>query len=407
MDHVVLGLSILSTTDYRKRFIWAKYKTLYLEKNFGRRLRGLKAKTHSKALNKFLAFIGVSALALVLAMGLTGCSGDSSSDSSSGGNDAYADLEPVTLILADSTAADSAGNLLGQEIANQANEITGGKLTIDYHGTGELGGDTDLIRQEQSNDIQMVICQPAPMVSFVPDMAVFDLPMAFSTYSADQIETVLNGDNEFTQGLQASFEEAGLHNLGFLQNGTFRETTSNKALNTIEDFSALQIRTMENSNHMAFWQAIGAEPTPLAWAEVYFALQNGTVDAQENAIDTCAGSSLQEVQDYLAMTNHILYANNISINKEAWDSLDPAYQEALTQAISQALDVMKPKMLEMQDQQLQTLTDGGMEVIEYDQSFFDGILANEQVQALYTDISGQTDGLSDTLVAELQKTNES
>ena len=107
------------------------------------------------------------------------------------------------------------------------------------------------------------------------------------------------------------------------------------------------------------------------------------------------------------MTNHILYANNISINKEAWDSLDPAYQEALTQAISQALDVMKPKMLEMQDQQLQTLTDGGMEVIEYDQSFFDGILANEQVQALYTDISGQTDGLSDTLVAELQKTNES
>ena len=362
----------------------------------------MKAKTHSKALNKFLAFIGVSALALVLAMGLTGCSSDSSSDSSSGGNDAYADLEPVTLILADSTAADSAGNLLGQEIANQANEITGGKLTIDYHGTGELGGDTDLIRQEQSNDIQMVICQPAPMVSFVPD-----IPMAFSTYNADQIETVLNGDNEFTQGLQASFEEAGLHNLGFLQNGTFRETTSNKALNTIEDFSALQIRTMENSNHMAFWQAIGAEPTPLAWAEVYFALQNGTVDAQENAIDTCAGSSLQEVQDYLCMTNHILYANNISINKEAWDSLDPAYQEALTQAIFQAIDVMKPKMLELQDQQLQTLTDGGMEVIEYDQSFFDGILANEQVQALYTDISGQTDGLSDTLVAELQKTTES
>ena len=147
--------------------------------------------------------------------------------------------------------------------------------------------------------------------------------------------------------------------------------------------------------------------SPLAWAEVYFALQNGTVDAQENAIDTCAGSSLQEVQDYLAMTNHILYANNISINKEAWDSLDPAYQEALTQAVNQAIEVMKPKMLEMQDEQLKTLTDGGMEVIEYDQSFFDNILANEQVQALYTDISGQTEGLSDTLVTELQKTKES
>ena len=78
-----------------------------------------------------------------------------------------------------STAKDSAGNLLGQEIANQANEITGGKLTVDYHGTGELGGDTDLVRQEQSNDIQMVIMQPAPMVSFVPDMAVFD-PVSYT-----------------------------------------------------------------------------------------------------------------------------------------------------------------------------------------------------------------------------------
>lgn len=368
----------------------------------------MKAKKRSRALNKFMAFIGVSALALVLAVGLTGCSGGSSSDNSSSDVDSkYADLEPVTLILADSTAKDSAGNLLGQEIAKQASDITGGKLTVDYHGTGELGGDTDLIRQEQSNDIQMVICQPAPMVSFVPDMAVFDLPMAFSTYNADQIESVLNGDNDFTKGLETSFEEAGLHNLGFLQNGTFRETTSNKPLNTIEDFNALQIRTMENSNHMAFWQAIGAEPTPLAWAEVYFALQNGTVDAQENAIDTCAGSSLQEVQKYLAMTNHILYANNISINKEAWDSLDPAYQEALTQAISQALEVMQPKMLEIQDAQLKTLTDGGMEVIEYDDSFFQNILANDKVQALYTDISGQTNGLSDTLVAELEKTKQS
>ena len=67
---------------------------------------------------------------------------------------------------------------------------------------------------------------------------------------------------------------------------------------------------------------------------------------------------------------------------------------------------MKPKMLEMQDEQLKSLTDGGREVIQYDQSFFDNILANEDVQALYTDISGQTDGLSDTLVAELEKTKE-
>lgn len=364
-------------------------------------------KAHEKVFKtKYLAFLAVIAFALIAVLGLTACSSDDSgTDESSTDASAYADLEPVTLILADSTAADSAGNLWGQEIAAQVSEITGGQLTIDYHGTGELGGDTDLVRQEQANDIQMVICQPAPMVSFIPDMAVFDLPMAFATYDADQIESVLNGDNEFTQGLEASFEEAGLHSLYWLQNGTYRETTSNTNLATLDDFQGLQIRTMENTNHMAFWEAIGAEPTPLAWAEVYFALQNGTVDAQENAVDTCAGASLQEVQQYMAMTNHILYANNVSINQEAWDSLDPLYQEALVQAIEQATETLRPQMLEMESDYLQTMTDAGMEVIEYDDSFYEEVLALDSVQALYDDISGQTDGLSDTLVAELDATS--
>ena len=70
---------------------------------------------------------------------------------------------------------------------------------------------------------------------------------------------------------------------------------------------------------MAFWTAIGAEPTPLAWSEVYFALQSGTIDAQENAADTCVGANLNEVQKYLACTNHILYLNQICINKDVYD----------------------------------------------------------------------------------------
>lgn len=355
--------------------------------------------------SKYLAFIAIVAVALAAVLSLTACSSDGGSESSSdGGNDAYADLDPVTLILADSTGKDSAGNLWAAEIANRATEITGGKLTVDYHGTGELGGDTDLLRQEQANDIQMVVTQPATMVSFIPDNAVFDLPMAFATYDADQIESVLNGDNEFTQGLQESYNEAGFYNLGWLQNGTYRQTTSNTDLSTLENFQGFQIRTMENPNHMAFWEALGAEPTPLAFSEVYFALQNGTVDGQENAIDTSVGSSFQEVQDYLAMTNHILYVNNISINKECWDSLDPAYQDALRQAISEATDTIRPQIADLEATNLQTFKDAGATVIEYDDAFFEEVLANEGVQQLYSDIESQTDGLSATLVNELEKT---
>ena len=281
-------------------------------------------------------------LALVMCFALVACgSSDTPADPNASNVDPlYADLEPVELIGADSTGKGAAGQIFGEYVASRVAEITGGKLTIDYHPNGDLGGDADLIRQMQSNDIQIVVCQTAPIVSFIPEMAVFDLPMVFSKYDGDTIDNVLNGDNEFNTALAGAYEAADLHLLGFLQNATYRLTTAHTDLSTLESFRGLQIRTMENSNHMAFWKAIGAEPTPLPWAEVYISLQNKVIEAQENAADTCVGASLQEVQEYLACTNHILYCNQICINKEAYDSLDPAYQAALDQAVPRVLQLI-------------------------------------------------------------------
>ena len=314
--------------------------------------------------------------------------------------DAYADLKAIELIGADSTGKGAAGQIFGEYVAERVAEITGGKLTIDYHPNGDLGGDADLIRQMQSNDIQLVVCQTAPIVSFIPEMAVFDLPMVFSQYDGDKIDSVLNGENDFHTALNAAYEAANLHLLGFLQNATYRLTTAHTDLSTLADFANLQIRTMENSNHMAFWTAIGAQPTPLAWAEVYIALQNGTIDAQENAADTCVGASFQEVQEYLACTNHILYCNQICISKDAWEELDPAYQAAIEQAVTEAIDYMRPQLEEIDQANKQTLVDGGMTLIEYDNAFYEEILALDGVQALYTEIDeNQVNGLA-TLLQE-------
>lgn len=244
-------------------------------------------------------------LSLALCLSLAACGGSSSSDQeettgTSEVADAYANLDAVELIGADSTGKGAAGQIFGEYVAQRVSGITGGKLTIDYHPNGDLGGDADLLRQMQSNDIQLVVCQTAPAVSLIPEMAVFDLPMVFSKYDGDTIDSVLNGDNEFHNDLSATYETADLHLLGFLQNTTYRLTTANTDLSTLESFKNLQIRTMENNNHMSFWKAIGAQPTPLAWAEVYIDLDNSTIDAQENAADTCVGASFQEVQKYLA-----------------------------------------------------------------------------------------------------------
>ena len=350
-------------------------------------------------MKRIIAFIIVLSVVFTAFAG-----GNSESQSSIDANSPYAGLKSVELIGADSTGKGAAGQVFGEYVSKRVSEITGGKLTIDYHPNGDLGGDADLMRQMKSNDIQIVVCQTAPTVSFIPEMAVFDLPMAFSKYDGDKIDSVLNGENEFNSALQVAYEKAGLHLLGFLQNATYRLTTANVNLATLADFKNLQIRTMENKNHMAFWQAIGAQPTPLAWAELYIALQNGTVDAQENAADTCVGASFQEVQKYLACTNHILYCNQICINKNAYESLDPLYQKALDQAVAEAIAYMRPQLEKIDKDNKDILVNAGMTMIEYGNSFFDEILALPAVKQLYNDIDkNQINGLGSKLISALEK----
>jgi tripartite ATP-independent transporter DctP family solute receptor len=311
-------------------------------------------------------------------------------------------LVSVTLIGADNSSNGAAAQLLGQLVTEKVDEITGGKLTIDYYTNSALGDDADILRQVYSNDIQISVNQTAPLVAFIPETAVFDLPMVFAKYDGDTIEQVLNSeDSAFHQSISEAYENSGFHLLGFLQNATYRLTTASTELNTLADFQGLQIRTMNNSNHMAFWTAIGAEPTPLAWSEVYFALQSHTIAAEENAADTVLGANLNEVQSVLACTNHILYLNQICINKDAYDALDPAYQQALDLAVEEAIAELRPQLAEIDSSNKQALVDKGMELIEYDDSFYDEVLALDTVQALYADIDSQVGGLGTTLQEEL------
>ena len=361
--------------------------------------------------------ISALVLALAMCMALVSCGGGDTSTPSTSTPDAstpststpdastgadYSSLDPVQLIGADSTAANAAGQLFGEMVAEKLDTITGGQLTMDYFPNGELGADADLLRQLQSGDISIVVCQAAPVASFVPNVAVYDLPMVFATYDGATIDEVINNpESEFAQGLSASFNEAGFQLLGTLQNATFRQTTTNRNVQTLADYDGMLIRTMENPNHMAMWEAMGAAPTPMAWNEVYFALQSGNIEAEENAADTIVGSNLNEVQTYLAKTNHILYANMMIMNKDSYDALDPLYQEALNQAVSEALAEMSAQLADIEATNLGTLEERGMTIIEYGPEFFEEVLALPGVQELYASIDEQTGGLAQTLQDEL------
>lgn len=309
----------------------------------------------------------------------------------------YSALDPVVLTGADSTGKGAAGQLFGELVTEKVDQITGGQLTIEYFPNGELGADADILRQMKANEIQLVVCQTAPVVSFVPEVAVFDLPMVFAKYDGATIDKVLNGDSAFKADLGKAFNNGGFQLMGILQNATYRLTTANKELKTLADFNGLQIRTMENPNHMAFWTAIGAQPTPMAWNEVYFALQSGNIAAQENAADTCVGSNLNEVQDYLAFTNHILYANMMIMNQDAYNDLDPLYQQALNQAVTEALAEIGAQLATIDADNKAELENRGMTLIEYAPEFYDEVLAVPGVVKLYEDIDSQIGGLGTTL----------
>ena len=310
------------------------------------------------------------------------------------------EFDETWLVTADTTAKGAAGQVFAQLIQQKVKDANAG-LVIDYFPNGELGGDADLLRQAQKGYIAITVCQTAPIVSFIPEMAVFDLPMVFARYDGDTIDKVLNGDSEFHKRMSAAYEKAGLHLLGFMQNATYRLATANKDLQTLSDFAGLQIRTMENKNHMDFWTAIGAEPTPLAWGELYFSLQSGTVNAQENAADTCVGAHFEEVQKFLACTNHILYCNQICINDKLYKALKPEHQAVLDKAVAEALQEMRPKLEEIDKSNKEILIKGGMKLIEYDNSFFTDVLAIQGVKDLYKRIDTVTNGLASALETSL------
>lgn len=368
--------------------------------------------------SKRLLMVLVAAFAMVFALGLAGCGGggaasssaSDSSDSSSASESSSAAETPasgdaITLISADSTSPGSAGNQWQLAFKEAVEANSDGAIKVDYHGNGELGGDADTQTQLQANDIQIDVTQPATLVSFVPGFAVFDAHMVFATSSPDANERVLNTDNPFTEGLQKSAEENGMHVLGWLQNGTFRQVTSNKNLATLDDFKGFQIRTMENNNHMAFWTALGAEPTPLAFAEVYISLQNGTVEGQENATDTSVGNSFQEVQKYLALTNHVLYSNVMLISKECWDSLTDDQKKIIEDSLDEATTKIAPTLGDLDEKSRKTMTDAGMEIIEYGEDFFNAVQENADVEKLNESIDEQSGGLLTLLKEQIEAEN--
>ena len=220
---------------------------------------------------------------------------------------------------------------------------------------------------------------------------------------AETIDRVINGDGEFHERLSRAYEANGFHLLGLLQNGTYYLTTSNKKLKSVNDLKDLKFRTIWDVYHMAFWSVVGSDPVPLKESEVYDYFQMNKIDAQESMAAFCSNNHVEKVQQWLNYTNHMLYVNQMAINVDAYRSLNPAYQKALNQAVSEAMAEVAPILKEEDSKAKAKLKKRGMKINKEDASFYEEVLALEGVQALYADIDAGTDGLATILKKELRR----
>jgi len=215
-----------------------------------------------------------------------------------------------------------------EEVKKFVDSTSEGNLKLELYPDGQLAGERQAIEAVQLGVFEMTYPTTSVLSNFEPVFQVFDLPYLFSSRSvADKVL-----DEGLGVTLLDKLPQRNLIGLGYAENG-FRHVTNNKRpIKSPEDLEGIKIRTMESPIHMESFRALGANPTPISFTELYTALQQGTVDAQENPISLIYTSKFYEVQKYCSLTGHFYTPGILLINKMFFESLDPDLQSIIRQA---------------------------------------------------------------------------
>ncbi len=287
----------------------------------------------------------------------------------------------TTIEVGHATTLDSHYGMGMTRFGEVLEELSGGDMTLVQHPAAALGGEREMIEAVQIGALDMVITSTGPLPNFVPETQVLDLPFLFRDY--DHARGVLDG--EIGQELLAKVEEAGFKPLAWTENGFRHITNSQRPIETPEDLAGLKIRTMENPIHLKAFEALGAAPTPMSFAELFTALQQGVVDAQENPIVVISVSNFSEVQKYLTLSGHLYSPAIILMSQSKWDSLTEEQQGWVMEAAKASVGVTRDRVTELEETGVDKLRDQGMEVVtEIDRPAFEAA-----VQPAYEQYSSQ------------------
>ncbi|MEP9367174.1 TRAP transporter substrate-binding protein [Xanthobacter sp. VNH20] len=243
--------------------------------------------------------------------------------------------------------------------AKAVNEKSGGKYKILTFYSGALGNEREQIEAVQLGSHEMAFATTAALPSFVPETKILDIPFLFRDYA--HARAVLDGP--IGDKLLQDFPKKGMVALVWGENG-FRNITSNKPVREPADLKGMKLRTQENPIHIAAFRALGAAPTPMPITEVFTALQQGTVDGQENPLSIIISNKFDQVQKYLSISRHAYSAAVIIMNKAAFDALPKADQAMFIEAAREAVKANRARVDEDEKSGIATLKQRGMTIID-------------------------------------------
>ena len=287
---------------------------------------------------------GILATALALALGFAGASG--------------VQAQTTTLKIGYATSKESHYGVGSTVFCDEVEKGTQGRYKCQHFANSALGGEREQIEAIQLGTQDLLNTSTGPVGNFVPEVRIVDLPFLFRDY--DHARKVMDGP--IGQDLLTKFPAKGIVALAWTENG-FRHMTNNKRdIVKPTDAAGLKMRTMENKVHMDGYRTFGILPTPMAFPELFGALQQGTVDGQENPIPVILESKFSQVQKHLSMTGHVYSPALLLMSPKTWNKLSDADKKVFVAAAQTAAVAQRKKVNDDENSGIALLESQGMKV---------------------------------------------
>ena len=244
--------------------------------------------------------------------------------------------------------------------AREVEKRTGGRYKIQNFYSGSLGGERESIEAVQLGTQELTLTSTGPIPNFVPEAKILDIPFLFRDKA--HAHAVLDGP--IGEEMLKQFEPKGFKALAWAENGVRHMTNNKRSVNSPDDLKGLKMRTMENPIHIAAYKGFGIVPTPMAFPEVFTALQQGTVDGQENPLSVIMAAKFDQVQKHLSLTGHVYSPAIFLMNKASFDKLSAADKQAFIEAAKEGTKANRARVAEDDAKGVAELRSKGMTVIE-------------------------------------------